>query len=157
MLIQSLISAKKQLDSVSNRVELGSCSFYFNKQDGRHKYALEAFMLLVQDKALLSPQMAYQLQWGRLGTSQKHSYVCIAMNPRSYEATLDEFPDLFPAFEKPDNQFVISSYYASYYAFKSSLKNPEIWFFRYKCRQTSSFQVHFRHTFEGITSTQVDI
>ena len=75
MLIQSLISAKKQLDSVSNRVELGSCSFYFNKQDGRHKYALEAFMLLVQDKALLSPQMAYQLQWGRLGTSQKHSYV----------------------------------------------------------------------------------
>ena len=114
-------------------------------------------MLLAQDKALLSPQMAYQLQWGRLSTSQKHSYMYIAMNPKSYEATLDEFPDLFTAFVKPDNQFATSSYYASYYAFTSSLKNPEIWFFRYKCRQTSSFQVHFRHTLRGITSIQVDI
>ena len=35
------------------------------KQDGRHKYALEAFMLLAQDAALLSPRMAYQLRWGR--------------------------------------------------------------------------------------------
>ena len=44
------------------------------------------------------------------------------MNPRSYEATLDEFPDLFPAVVKPDNQFATSSYYASYYALKVPLK-----------------------------------
>ena len=55
-------------------------------------------------------------------------------NPKSYEATSDEFPDLFPAFQKPDNQFTTSSYHA----FKS-IKFPEkiIWFSRY--RQTSSF------------------
>ncbi len=35
------------------------------KQDGRTKYALEAFLLLAQDQALLSPEMAYQLRWGR--------------------------------------------------------------------------------------------
>ena len=35
------------------------------KQDGRRKYALEAFLLMAQDQALLSPQMAYQLKWAR--------------------------------------------------------------------------------------------
>ena len=35
----------------------------------------------------------------------------ITTNPRSPEATLDEFPDLFPAFEEPDIQFATSSYY----------------------------------------------
>ena len=34
------------------------------------------------------------------------------MNPRSYEATSDEFLDFFPAFHKPDNQFATSSYHA---------------------------------------------
>ena len=69
------------------------------------------------------------------------------MNPRSYEATSDEFPDLFPAFKEPDNHFATSSYHA----FKSIIpKIPNIWFFRYR-------RVHFRHTFGGITSTQVDI
>ena len=35
------------------------------KQDGITKYALEAFLLLAHDSALLSAQMAYQLRWGR--------------------------------------------------------------------------------------------
>ena len=34
------------------------------------------------------------------------------MHPKSYEATSDEFPDLFLAFEEPDIQFATSSYYA---------------------------------------------
>ena len=34
------------------------------------------------------------------------------MNPRSYEAISDEFPDLFLAFKEPDNQFATSSYHA---------------------------------------------
>ena len=38
------------------------------------------------------------------------------MNLRSYEATSDEFPDLFPAFNEPDDQFAATS---SYHAFKS--------------------------------------
>ena len=65
------------------------------------------------------------------------------MNPRSPEATLDEFPDLFLAFEEPDIQFATSSYYA----FKSITfpKKSNIWFF--SNRQTSGFQVHFEHTF----------
>ena len=75
------------------------------------------------------------------------------MNPRSYEATSDEFPDLFPAFQKPDNQFATSSYHA----FKSIKfpKKTNFWFSRY--RQTSGFQVHFTCTFGRITLTQVDI
>ena len=73
--------------------------------------------------------------------------------PRSYEATSDEFLDLFPAFQKPDNQFATSSYHAL-----KSIKFPKktnVWFSRY--RQTSSFQVHFTHTFRRIALTQVDI
>ena len=59
----------------------------------------------------------------------------ITMNPRSYEATLDEFPDLFPAFKEPDIQFATSSYYAI-----KSIKFPKktkVWFSRY--RQTIGF------------------
>ena len=77
----------------------------------------------------------------------------ITTNPRSYEATLDEFPDLFPAFQKPDIQFATSLYHAL-----KSIKFPKktnIWFSR--CRKTSSFQVLFMHTFGKITLTQVDI
>ena len=57
------------------------------------------------------------------------------MNPRSPEATSDEFPDLFPAFEEPDIQLATSSYYA----FKSIKfpKKSNVWFSRY--RQTSGF------------------
>ena len=75
------------------------------------------------------------------------------MNPRSYEATLNKFPDLFPAFQKLDNQFAASSDHAL-----KSIKFPKktnFWFSRY--RQTSGFQVHFTHTFRRITLTQVDI
>ena len=57
------------------------------------------------------------------------------MNPRSPEATLDEFPDLFPAFQKPDNRFATSLYHAL-----KSIKFPKktnFWFSRY--RQTSGF------------------
>ena len=75
------------------------------------------------------------------------------MNPRSPEATSDEFPDLFPAFQKPDNQFATSSYHAL-----KSIKFPKktnFWFSRY--RKTSGFQVHFTHTFRRITFTHVDI
>ena len=77
----------------------------------------------------------------------------ITTNPRSYEATLDKFPDLFPAFQKPDNQFATSSNHA----FKSTKfpKKINLWFSRY--RQTSGFRVHFTRTFGRITSTQVDI
>ena len=57
------------------------------------------------------------------------------MNPKSCEATSDEFPDLFPAFQKPDNQFATSSYHA----LKSVkfFKKTNIWFSRY--RQTRGF------------------
>ena len=54
----------------------------------------------------------------------------ITTNPRSYETTSDEFPDLFPAIEEPDIQFATSSYYA----FKS-IKFPKklnVWFSRYR-------------------------
>ena len=44
------------------------------------------------------------------------------MNPRSYEATSDEYPDLFPAFKEPDIQFATSSYYAL--KVSSSLRKP---------------------------------
>ena len=52
------------------------------------------------------------------------------MNPRSYEATSDEFPDLFPAFKELDIQFATSSYYA----FKSIKfpKKTKVWFSRYR-------------------------
>ena len=75
------------------------------------------------------------------------------MNPRLYEATSDEFPDLLLAFKEPDNQFAISSYYA----FKSIKfpKKTNVWFS--KNRQMSGFQVHFKHIFRRITSKQVDI
>ena len=77
----------------------------------------------------------------------------IATNPRLYEATSNEFPNLFPAFKESDNQFATSSYHA----FKSIKfpKKTNVWFSRY--RQSSGFQVHFTHTFGRITSTQVDI
>ena len=61
----------------------------------------------------------------------------LTTNQRSYTATLDEFPDLFPAFQKPDNQFATSSYHTL-----KSIKFPKktnVWFSRYK--QTSGFQV----------------
>ena len=77
----------------------------------------------------------------------------ITMNPRSPEATSDEFPDLFPAFQKADNQFATSLYHAL-----KSIKFPKktnFWFSRY--RQMSGFQVHYTHTFGRITLTQVDI
>ena len=77
----------------------------------------------------------------------------ITVNPRSPEATSDKFPDLFPAFQKPDNQFTTSSYHAL-----KSIKLPKktnFWFSRY--RQTSGFQVLFTHTFGTITLTQVHI
>ena len=35
------------------------------KLDSRHKYSLEAFVLLAQDMALFTPQMAYELRWCR--------------------------------------------------------------------------------------------
>ena len=75
------------------------------------------------------------------------------MNPRSYEATADEFLDLFPAFQKPDNQFATSSYHA-FKSFKVP-KKTNFWISRY--RQMSGFQVHFTHTFGRMTLTQVDI
>ena len=75
------------------------------------------------------------------------------MNQRSPEATLDEFLDLFPAFQKPDNQFPTSSYHALK-SIKFS-KKTNFWFSRY--RKTSGFQVHFTHTFGGIIFTHVDI
>ena len=53
----------------------------------------------------------------------------ITMNPRSYEATSDGFPDLFSAFEEPDIQFATSSYYA-FRSIKFSMKT-EVWFSRY--------------------------
>ena len=54
----------------------------------------------------------------------------ITTNPRSYEANLDKFPDLFPAFQRPDNQFATSSYHA----FKSIKfpKKTNVWFSRYR-------------------------
>ena len=62
-------------------------------------------------------------------------------NPRSPEATSDEFPDLFPAFQKPDDQFATSLYHA----LKSITfpKKTNFWFSRY--RQTSSFQASALH------------
>ena len=76
----------------------------------------------------------------------------IVTNPRSYEATLDEFLNLFPAFKEPDNQFVTPSYHA----FKSIkfTKKTNVWFSRY--RHTSGFRVHFTHTSKRITLTQID-
>ena len=77
----------------------------------------------------------------------------ITTNTRSYEATSDEFLDLFPAFQKPDIQFATSSCHAL-----RSIKFPKkinVWFSRY--RQTSGFRVHFMHTFGRITLTQADI
>ena len=57
------------------------------------------------------------------------------MNPRSYKATSDEFPDLFPAFKELENQLATSSYHA----LKSITfpKKTNVWFSRY--RQTSDF------------------
>ena len=74
------------------------------------------------------------------------------MNPRPYEATSDEFPNLFLVFKEPENQFATSSYHA----FKS-VKFPK--------KQMSGFlDISKRAVFEctsrtfgRITSTQVDI
>ena len=46
----------------------------------------------------------------------------ITTNPRSPEATSDEFPDLFLAFQKHDNQFATSLYHAL--KVSSSLRKP---------------------------------
>ena len=66
------------------------------------------------------------------------------MNPRLYEATSDEFPDLFPAFKEPDNQFAISSYYA----FKSIKfpKKTNIWFSKDRPNEwfSSALQAHIQ-------------
>ena len=64
------------------------------------------------------------------------------MNPRLYEATLDEFPDSFPAFKEPDNQFAMSSHYA----FKSIKfpKKTKVWFSKYRPNEwfSSALQAH---------------
>ena len=69
-----------------------------------------------------------------------------------YEATSDEFLDLFLAFKEPENQFATSSYHA--FKIIKFPKKTNVWFSIY--RQMSAFQVHFKHTFGRITSTQVD-
>ena len=73
----------------------------------------------------------------------------ITTNPRSYEVTLNEFPDLFPAFKEPDNQFPTSSYHAL--RISSSLQNPTFGILDIGKR------VVFTHTFGGITLTQIYI
>ena len=53
----------------------------------------------------------------------REQHLVIATNPRSYEANSNEFPDLFPAFKEPDNQFATSSYHALK-SIKFPKKNP---------------------------------
>ena len=76
------------------------------------------------------------------------------MNPRSYEATSDEFQIC----SRPSSNLIISLQHLHTMLLKvssSPKRTQHLVFHRY--RQTSGFRVHFTHTFGGITSIQVYI